>query len=483
MGRVFVERGAEYGLVSGRGGVRDVCEPRVDIVIRESFFKEKDGKIQGEPSGLAAQRAGEPRPILLFARLVGLGPPALSLCRRRTEEDNAAFQQLEAAFRALILDWHEKLEAKGEGDHMYLYFTTRTGTRREEIIDQDGRILRRDIHGGGYHGGWGGAARMRVYEELAAQGALSDSDQERFRRLVYQSMEKRFIDFKAKTQAANNHSYGNAGGVALALKLFPDAPQADEAGAWIDRIWRHLSDFGDWKEWNYYPYGPIFLHGLLDIAEATGRIDSDRALIQTIGDRCLGFVRAGVRGNPNCGSPTRKERSAVYEDPWNVGCYEVETSARDAHFWRRMARHFEKPEYLWAAEQVSLGGRSPDGDAPREYEDAYRRAFGWFADRGIHPRAPSGGAGVGMLSPGKRNIPERLYLSSSREPGAPFASFFLYDKKEAHLDNLGGFFIRIRRKRRQVSPLLRQVQQCVFRRCSARRRGGRIKSRPAGRRP
>ncbi len=354
-------------------------------------------------------------------------------------KDSAAFQQLEAAFRALILDWHEKLEAKGEGGHMYLYFTTRTGTRREEIIDQDGRILRRDLHGGGYHGGWGGAARMRVYEELANQGALSDSDQERFRRLVHQSMEKRFIDFKAKTQSANNHSYGNAGGVALALKLFPDAPQAEEAEAWIHRIWRHLSDFGDWKEWNYYPYGPIFLHGMLDIAEAAGRIDSDRALIQTIGDRCLGFVRAGVRGNPNCGSPTRKELPAVYEDPWNVGYYEVETSARDAHFWRRMARHFEKPEYLWAAEQVSLGGRPPDRDAPRDYEAAYRRAFGWFADRGIHPRAPSGEASVGMLSPGKHNIPERLYLSSSREPGASFASFFLYDKKEAHLDNLGGF--------------------------------------------
>jgi hypothetical protein len=42
----------------------------------------------------------------------------------------------------------------------------------------------------------------------------------------------------------------------------------------------HLADFGDWKEWNYYPYGPIVLHGiptsLTDVAEATGRLDSDR---------------------------------------------------------------------------------------------------------------------------------------------------------------------------------------------------------------
>ena len=75
----------------------------------------------------------------------------------------------------------------------------------------------------------------------------------RFEKIVKQSLESRFIDFKKKAQSANNHSFGNAGGIALALKLFPDSPQADEAKAWLNRIWENLSEFGDWTEWNYYP--------------------------------------------------------------------------------------------------------------------------------------------------------------------------------------------------------------------------------------
>ena len=43
---------------------------------------------------------------------------------------------------------------------------------------------------------------------------------------------------------------------------------------------------GDWTEWNYYPYGPIFLHGLIDIAEVTGRINSEKELINAVGNRC-----------------------------------------------------------------------------------------------------------------------------------------------------------------------------------------------------
>ena len=72
---------------------------------------------------------------------------------------------------------------------------------------------------------------------------LSAEEEVRFEKIVKQSLEPRFIDFKKKDQSANNHSFGNAGGIALALDLFPDAPQADEARAWIDRIWKHLSEF------------------------------------------------------------------------------------------------------------------------------------------------------------------------------------------------------------------------------------------------
>ena len=346
---------------------------------------------------------------------------------------------LAAAFRGLVLDRHAKLEAKGEGDLLYIFYTTVSGDKRERVLDIDQRTLLRDVHGGGYHGSWGGAARMRIYAELANAGALTAAEKTRFKEIVHQSLESRFIDFTAKTQTANNHSFGNAGGIALALKHFPDAPQADSARAWLDRIWNHLADFGDWREWNHYPYGPIFLHGMLDIAEATGRIDSDRGLINAVAQRCLGFLHGGgVRGNPNAGARQRTSYENVYADPWNVGYYDVEQSARDSHFWYRLAQHYQNPEYLWAAEQVALGGRPPSGDIPSAYQAAYQRRFSWFTERGIEPKTPAAPATIGLLSPTKNKIHERLYLRSGRAPGTPTAAFFLYDKKDEHLDNVSG---------------------------------------------
>ena len=354
-------------------------------------------------------------------------------------KDSSALRVLRAVFRGLLLDRHKKLEEKGEGDLLYIFYTSLTGDRKESTLNVNGRKVFRDVHGGGYHGGWGGAARMRIYEELSSQKMLSAEEEVRFEKIVKQSLEPRFIDFKKKAQSANNHSFGNAGGIALALDLFPDAPQADEARAWIDRIWKHLSEFGDWTEWNYYPYGPIFLHGLIDIAEVTGRIDSEKELINAVGNRCLGFIHAGgVRGNPNCGSVVRDDLELVYKDPWNYGYYDVETSARDGHFWYRLAKHYKDPYYLWAAEQVSLGGRPLNGKVSKEYDSAYERRFAWFIERDIKPKIPEGGAKIGLLSSLNNKIPERLYLNRDRKAGSAFAAFFLYPEKDEHLDNVSG---------------------------------------------
>lgn len=343
---------------------------------------------------------------------------------------------LQAVFSALILDWHAKLEAKGEGDLMFIFFTTAPGNKTERKIE--GRSLKRDVHGGGYHGGWGGAARMRIYEELSRQKMLTAEEEARFKKIVHQSMSKRFLTFTKGSQSADNHSYGNGGGIAMALKLFPDCPQAKEARAWIDRIWGHLADYGDWTEWNYFPYGPIFLHGLIDIAEAMDWIEKESQLINAVGARVLGFVHGGgVRGGPNCGSSVSTDRKALYADPWNLGNYRVETPGRDGHFWYRLAQHYRNGEYLWAAEQSALGGQPP-GKVIVAYQQAYAERFGWFRKRGIAPKVPAAQARIGLLSSLKHKIPERLYLQSSNQPGRPFASFFLYPKKDAHLDSLSG---------------------------------------------
>ena len=354
-------------------------------------------------------------------------------------KDENAIRILRAVFRALILDWHARCEQRGEGDLFYIFFTTNSGNKVSRQA-ADGRTLKRDHHGGGYHGGWGGASRMRIYEELVRQNMLTEAEQARIKKIVHQSLSPTFLNFKSGSQHADNHSFGNGGGVALGIKLFPDAPQAREARAWLDRIWNHLADFGDWTEWNYYPYGPIFLHGLVDIAEATGRLESEKELIDALGRRCLQFAHGGgVRGGPNCGIRQRNDFSEVYADPWNVGYYDVETSSRDAHFWYRMAQHYKNPEYLWAAEQVSLGGRPPGGNVPSQYQAAYNKRFAWFVKRGIEPSVPMMQAKVGLLSELKKKIKERIYLNNGVEAGKPFAAFFLYDKKDSHLDNVSGF--------------------------------------------
>lgn len=346
---------------------------------------------------------------------------------------------LKAVFCALILDWHDKLKAKGDSDLFYIFFvTTAPGDKTKRNLGD--RTLIRDYHGGGYHGGWGGAARMRIFQELANQNMLSPQEISQFKEIVHQSMTSKFLDFSRGSQTADNHSFGNGGGIAYAITLFPDCPQHAEAKAWIEKIWdKSLGEFGDWIEWNYYPYGPIFLHGMLDIAEATGRIQSDRRLIQTIGRKTLAFIHGnGVRGNPNSGARVREDLESLYRDPWNLGYFNVETSGRDGHYWYRMAQHFKSSQFLWAAEQVLLGGRPPSGEVPNAYQDAYNQRFGWFIRQGITPSVPRSRTSIGLLSPRKHRIPERIMLNRGREAGTPFAGFFLYDKKSAHLDNVAG---------------------------------------------
>ena len=121
---------------------------------------------------------------------------------------------------------------------------------------------------------------------------LSAEEEVRFEKIVKQSLEPRFIDFKKKAQSANNHSFWKCRRYCTSFRSFPDAPQADEARAWIDRIWKHLSELR-LDRMELLSYGPIFLHGLIDIAEITGRIDTEKELINAVGNRCLGFIHGG----------------------------------------------------------------------------------------------------------------------------------------------------------------------------------------------
>ncbi len=143
----------------------------------------------------------------------------------------------------------------------------------------------------------------------------------------------------------------------------------------------------------------------------------------------------GGRGNPTSAAHVETDRSRMAADPWNSAwAFREECGGDDGHVWYRLAKHFRDPEFLWVSEQVTLGGRPPEGyETPAEYLDAYRRRYAWFSERGIEPKVPGGASKIGCYSPLKYKVPERLYLCSSRESGKPFASFYLYDRNNNYM--------------------------------------------------
>ena len=225
------------------------------------------------------------------------------------------------------------------------------------------------------------------------------------------------------------------GGPAIAVQLFPDLPNAAGHKRWLDALWRELAEYGDTTETNYYPYGPLYLHGFLDMAEGMGKFATEREFIYAHGRRYLDYVHGGgVRGNPNSGAQIIHDREKLYSDPWNAEYYAGAERVNDGHMWYRFAKHFNDPEFLWASEQVLLGGRPPEGvPVPPEYMKAYKNRFAWFVKRGIKPRVPEGKSKIGYYSPLKYKVPERIYLGPGRESGKPFVSFYIYDRNNNYM--------------------------------------------------
>ncbi len=286
------------------------------------------------------------------------------------------------------------------------------------------------------HKSWGSGGRMRIFAELARQNMISAEEQEAFKTLVTDSLKIDFPDYAAIERGVNNRPYGINGGPALAVKMFPEDPNSIRHKPWLAALWRELVEYGDTTETNYYPYGPLYLTGLIDMAEGMDKFEGEREFLYRHVRRYLYYIHGGgVRGNPNSNSNVNTgPREQIYADPWNARYYDVEANTLDSALWYRLAREYKDPEFLWASEQVCLGGRPPEGvEVPAEYLEAYQRRYSWFIERGIEPRIPEGAAAIGYYSPHKHKVPERLYLCSGRESGEPFASFYIYDRNNNYM--------------------------------------------------
>ena len=299
------------------------------------------------------------------------------------------------------------------------------------ILDREGIGERYKTFFSG-HGAWGSGGRLRIYQELVRQKMLTADEQAKFRKIVSEALSQSF-DYENLERSANNRPYGMNGGPAMALRIFPDLPQATRHRRWLDALWRELKEYGDTTETNYFPYGPIYLDGFLDMAEGMNKLETERDFVYDHVRRYLDYVHGGgVRGNPNSGSLVVTDRDKTYADPWNAVYYNG--GHNDAQVWYRLAKEFESAEFLWASEQACLGGRPPKGrEVPAEYLAAYQRRYAWFVIQGIEPQVPKGGSKVGYYSPRNHKVPERLYLLPSRESGKPFASFYLYDRNNNYM--------------------------------------------------
>ncbi|MCH2063334.1 MAG: hypothetical protein MK194_06375 [Roseibacillus sp.] len=288
------------------------------------------------------------------------------------------------------------------------------------------------------HKSWGSGGRMRIFAELVRQKAIGREEQEKFKTLVTESLRLDFPDYSALERGVNNRPYGINGGPALAVQMFPGHPLCKRHRPWLDALWRELAEYGDTTETNYYPYGPLYLQGLYDMAQGMGKFETERDFLYQHLRRYLSYVHGGgVRGNPNSGVRINQEedaRARIYADPWNSRYLLDEAGGMDGHIWYLFAKEFKDPEFLWASEQACLGGRPPPGiPAPREYLEAYQRRYGWFIKRGIEPRVPSGRSAVGYYSKDKHRKPERLFLCPGRESGQPFVSFYIYDRNNNYM--------------------------------------------------
>ncbi|SVA62928.1 uncharacterized protein METZ01_LOCUS115782, partial [marine metagenome] len=94
------------------------------------------------------------------------------------------------------------------------------------------------------HKAWGAAGRVRVYEELARQGMLSEIEKAKFHHIFKQSMALSY-DYNMLERSVNNRPYGMNGGPAVALKVFPDMPELKKHRRWLDVLWRELTEYGD----------------------------------------------------------------------------------------------------------------------------------------------------------------------------------------------------------------------------------------------
>ncbi len=358
------------------------------------------------------------------------------LLRRYIDEgrrDENTLKMIAAHFRGAIFDRYRLLQSRGEEHMFYIFHTSMEGSKTEGF--GEGHVFKRDVHGGGGHGGWGSHARMIIFEELVARKVLTRDEQSLFRKIVIQSLEKSFLNFDRLERGANNRPYKNTGGLAAALRIFPDMPRATELRRWIDRQWREFAEHGDIFEVNHQPYGGLHLTGLMEIATQTGKIlqPADRKLIYAVARRYLHFNRGmGVRGAPNAAFQVNRKSSPeeIFSNPWQTTYY---GDVLIPDFWYRAAQEFGDREFLWAAVQNSIGPEPPEGELLSQWQGAYQRRFAWFVARDMEAEEPRPGSSLSLLSPTIHRIKERLYLRPGSGRNSAFASYYLYDRNNEYM--------------------------------------------------
>lgn len=226
----------------------------------------------------------------------------------------------------------------------------------------------------------------------------------------------------------NNRAYLFALGSAYAAMLYPDAPEAARWRAYANAVWQDFAGPGDTYEPGYVEHN---LNPIIELGLVLGKKDElTGPHLRPAFERFRDHVSAtGMVIDPGDGA--------------NQSAY--------PKWLAKYAGISGDGTFRWAAERAieagSAGGYFGEHEKRPSSEEALqttRELLKALDEAGIEPVMPSTRSTVETMFPNTHRIVDRLILCPSREPGSPYAAFYLNDTAEtlhhAHEDNRGELF-------------------------------------------
>jgi len=258
---------------------------------------------------------------------------------------------------------------------------------------------------------YGGLAKEATIDPLTIQGIEDFSKRVAIRQL-----------------GTDNQALSRQVGVAAALRLFPDSPEAPKWKAYLDDGWADLYSLQDLDE-NATGYCAIGLRAAITLARASNRLDK----LKTPKFRSV-FERYRDLLSPAGSLPE-----------WGDNYFSPDINADWLFVFENAARIFDDPTFLTAAWKLFWRGAGDPPSFCRADTEAFGRFGGpniaWIRALGPAPFAPEPIPAASLVTRRRTprgEVPDKMVIAPDRLPGSPFVLFDLYcDGFHAHQNRLG----------------------------------------------